>query len=942
MKKLTFFYSIILLFSALFICFLFCTEKVTGQTTLKVINLKCEHKVSPLGIQNLHPMLSWNIISDQPNHSQSVCQILVADTKEKLNDDNGNIWDSKKVKTNSSIGIPYNGVKLEPAKNYYWKVRIWDNSGQVSSWSDPALFVTGLFSEKDWKGAQWIVYEDFPDSLKLVPGVHNWGPNIQLGSKGLRQTVIPFFRKEFIADKKINHAFVMVCGLGHYELTLNGKKIGDSFLSPGWTKYEIRCLYNMYDITNELNKGSNVIGATVGNGFFNVNKSERYKKLVVAYGSPTLICQLKIEYTDGSEEVIVTDKDWKTDRSPVTFSTIYGGEDYDANLEQSGWDIVGFDDSKWKDAIVSEGPGGTLDPEIDHPLKVMQAFSSPAITYPDDSKFIYDFKQNASGIVKLTVKGKKDQTLRIWPGELLDKDSLVGQKSSGAPYYFQYTLKSSSEEVWIPRFTYYGFRYVQVEGALPKGAPNPENLPEITELQMLHTRNSSPVIGTFSCSNKLYNDIYTLIDWSIKSNLASVTTDCPHREKLGWLEVTHLMGNSINYIYDIHNLYDKIVTDMMESQLENGLVPDIAPEFVPFIGPMRDSPEWGSSCIILPWYLYKWYGNTRTMKKAYPMMKAYIAYLLGKSDGKILGHGLGDWCDIVPGNNSPLPKLTPVSLTGTAIFYYDLTLMTKMAELLNFADEARYYGNLAEELRIIFNNKYFSSETKMYSTGSQTALSMPLYFGMVDKEHEKDVAANLAKSVRQNKYALTSGDIGYRYLLRALEQFGYSSVIDSMNSRTDVPGYGYQLSKGATSLTEKWDASAASHNHMMLGHLMEWLYSGLGGIKQSEKSVAFKEIVIEPQLVGDVTWCKTSYDSPYGIIKCNWQKSEKLFSVDIEIPFNTTASIRIPAITKDEIMVNGHPLQRNEFEISSENLSKALFKLGSGKYNVIVKKNINL
>ena len=321
------------------------------------------------------------------------------------------------------------------------------------------------------------------------------------------------------------------------------------------------------------------------------------------------------------------------------------------------------------------------------------------------------------------------------------------------------------------------------------------------------------------------------------------------------------------------------------------------------------------------------------------MMNAYVSYLLAKSDEKLLGHGLGDWCDIVPGNNTPLPKLTPVTLTGTAIFYYDITLMAKMAELLGQAEDATYYSKLAEEVRIVFNKKFFDPVTKIYSTGSQTALAMPLYFGMTDKQYENEVAANLAQSVRKNNYALTSGDVGFRYLIRSLEKFGYSGVIDSMNSRSDVPGYGYQLEKGATSLTEKWDASPASHNHMMLGHLMEWFYSGLGGIKQSEESVAFREIVIEPQLVGNVTWCKTSFNSPGGLIMCNWEKTNDSFNADIEIPVNTSANVIVPAGKKDEITINGSLPGNSEFILSGSDRASAKIRVGSGKYHISVKYN---
>lgn len=901
-------------------------EKIT------IAKMLCNHTGNPLVIDSGTPAFSWHLKSEFRNQSQSAYHILVADNLEDIQNSRGNIWDSEKVNSDQSILVKFNGVELMPAQKYFWKVKVWNQDGNASVWSKPAYFVTALFNKKDWGNAQWIVYEEMPESMRLVPGVHRLRRDFKASTEklGQKRYVTPYFRKEFSVSKKIKHAYVAVSGLGHYELSLNGEKLGNRFLAPGWTNYDKTCLYNMYEVTDQLQNGKNALGALVGNGFYNIN-TERYIKFAVTYGSPTLICKLKIEYEDGTEEVVISDESWKTDNSPITFTSIYGGEDYDANLEQAGWNTPGFDDSGWKNALVSGGPKGELKVETDYPLKVMDVFDDPVILTPENT-FLYDFKQNASGIVKLKVTGKKGQTLKLHPAERLMDNGLMNQKTSGTPVWFQYTLKGEGEEIWMPKFTYYGFRYVQVEGAVPEGYPNPENLPVITELQSLHTRNSSPAVGSFNCSNELFNRTYELIDWSVKSNLASVTTDCPHREKLGWLEQTHLMGNSIKYMYDIYNLYNKIVDDMMASQTVDGLVPDIAPEFVEFVQGFRDSPEWGSSCVIVPWYLYKWYGDSQTMKKAYPMMKKYMAYLGSKADNHILDHGLGDWYDLGPKGPGPA-QLTPKSLTATAIYYYDLSLLAEMAKMLDNNVDANFYAELAKKVRVAFNDKFFSQKKKSYSTGSQTSYAMPLYFGMVDKEYEEEVAQNLAKELRRNNYALTSGDVGYRYLLQALNKFGYADIIYKMNSRSDVPGYGYQLKKGATSLTESWKAEGASHNHMMLGHLMEWFYSGLGGISQSENSVAYKEIVIKPEFVEDMTYVSTGYESPYGQINYNWEKKDNVVNLTVEIPVNTTALVCLDK-NNNSVISEGNSKITNAkgIEIISENEDQVICKVGSGKY----------
>lgn len=919
------------------ISFLFVGLTAYGNINepLRIDDLKCSNLTSPVGVPKERLQFSWKLKSGKQDVLQTAYQVLVSDDLYKLNQGEGNLWNSGQVLSDASIQVSYRGKALDPSKKYFWKVKVWDNEGIGSEWSQPASFITALFNEKDWSDAQWLVFEEMPESLRLVPGIHGLRRdfNKSLGQQGHKRYVTPYFRKAFTVSKKVKNAFIAVSGLGHYELNLNGEKVSNCFLAPGWTQYDKSCLYNMYEVTGHLQKGENAIGAIVGCGFYNVN-TERYIKFAITYGSPTIICKLKIEYEDGSEEVIVSDNSWKTDKSPITFTSIFGGEDYDANLEQDGWDRPGFDDSKWKRALVSEGPKGSLKPEMDYPLQVMEVFADPEITRPLKT-YLYDFRQNASGIVKLKVKGKKGQTLKLHPAERLHKNGLMNQETSGTPVWFQYTLKGEGEEVWMPRFTYYGFRYVQVEGAVPEGSPNPKGLPEIIELQSLHTRNSSPAIGSFSCSNELFNRTYELIDWSVRSNLASVTTDCPHREKLGWLEVTHLMGNSIQYMYDIYNLYDKIVDDMRESQTEDGLVPDIAPEYVQFVGGFRDSPEWGSSSVILPWYLYKWYGDTEAMKRAYPMMKAYMDYLLGKANHYILDHGLGDWYDLGPKGPGP-SQLTPKYLTATAIWFYDLKLLAQMAGILGNIDDEEHFRSLSEKVRTAFNDQFFNKEKKLYSTGSQTSYAMPLFFGMVDNEYEQEVRTNLAKAVMENNNALTSGDVGYRYLVQTLQESGYSDILYKMNYRSDVPGYGYQLEKGATSLTESWKAEGASHNHMMLGHLMEWFYNGLGGIRQSTVSVAFKNIVIEPEVVGDVTSCNTVYNSPYGIISSSWKLEENNDLVcQIEIPCNTTASVILPLKKGQKVFKNGEVMKTQEYRVVTKlGKDKAVVEIGSGKYEL--------
>ena len=882
---------------------------------VKITALKCEYRENPLGIETLHPRLSWQLRSQQKNVMQTAYRILVADNMELLGKNIGNIWDSKKVVSDASIQIKFDGIKLQPIKVYYWKVMIWDNHKNASSWSVPANWQMSLFD--NWNGANWIAYEQIADSQRFLPA--------QGDNNLVKNKVLPILRKEFAIKKVIKRATVYVAGLGHFELSLNGRKVGDHFLDAGWVEYEKHALYVTFDITKAVKQGNNVFGMMLGNGFYYI-PSERYHKLTLAYGYPKMILRTVLEYTDGSTENIISDRSWKTTPGPVTYSSIYGGEDYNALLEQAGWKMPGFNDTAWKNALVVDGPE-KLSSQTATALKIFDAFSPKKISQPKKGIWVYDLGQNASGIPKLVVKGKAGDSVIMKPAELLAHDGTITTQPIGTPVFFKYTLKGIGSESWQPQFMYYGFRYIQIEGAVPEGEPNPDHLPEVTGVFGLHTRNSAATIGSFSCSNELFNKTYKLIDWAIRSNTSSVFTDCPHREKLGWLEEAHLVGPSIRYNYDIASLCRKVVKDMINAQTPEGLVTSTAPEYARFGGPFRDSPEWGSNSIIMPWYMYEWYGDKDVLEEAYPMMKRYIAYLGSKAKNHILSHGLGDWYDIGPKEPGP-SQLTPNGITATATYYYDLTLMTKIALLLGKPIEADVYKELAVKVKQAYNAAFFKDKTKQYAGGSQTANAVSVYMGLVEPENKAAVVENIVKELKARNNTLTAGDIGYRYLLRVLDDAGRSDVIYDMNNRSDVPGYGYQLAKGATALTESWQgADNASNNHFMLGHLMEWFYSGLAGIRPAAHSVGFRQIDIRPEVVGDVNAAKAEYVSPYGLIKSEWKLINGIFELKTEIPANASATIYLPAMANSQITQNGKIIVSNELKGG-----RKLVQVGSGEY----------
>ncbi|MEO8406249.1 MAG: family 78 glycoside hydrolase catalytic domain, partial [Chitinophagaceae bacterium] len=832
-----------LLFSFLFIN--------TFAQRLSVVNPRCEFKQNPIGVDATSPSFSWELQSSQQNVLQTAYRILVADDSLLLLKNIANAWDSKKIISSASIQVKYNGKPLLSTKKYYWKVIVNDNKGNTAS-ATISNWRMGLLSVNDWKNASWIAYDILPDSNKIVPAAHGNGKK----AWGKRKDILPLLRKDFSINKPVKNAMVFICGLGQFEMSVNGEKTGDHFLDPGWTQYSKHALYVSFDITRQLKQGANAVGVMLGNGFYYV-PGERYRKITGGFGYPKMICRFVIEYEDGTTQNIISDQTWKTAPSPIIFSSIYSGEDYDATLEQDGWNEPGFNDTKWKNAEITTGPT-ILQSQMADALKVMEHFPGNKKPTTVNDAWVYDLGQNFSGIPSITVSGNKADTIRIYPAELLNEDGSANQKGTGGPSYFTYILKGNGQETWQPRFTYYGFRYLEVHGAIPQGTVNAQSLPSIINIEGLHTRNGANTVGSFSCSNDLFNKTNELINWAIKSNTVSVFTDCPHREKLGWLEQTHLMGSSVQYNYDIANLNKKVIRDMINAQTADGLIPEISPEFVQFEDPFRDSPEWGSAAIILPWYNYQWYGDKAALAEAYDMMKRYIGYLQSKAIDNILSQGLGDWYDIGP-DRPGVSQLTPKGVTATAMYYYDLTMMMSISKLLGKAADQNKYSQMAVAVKRSFNEHFFDKKTYQYASGSQTANAMALYMKLVDPVYKQLVLANLVKDIRNRNNALTAGDIGYRYVLRALEEEGRSDIIYDMNSRSDVPGYGYQLAHGATALTESWQAyPSVSNNHFMLGHLMEWFYAGLAGIKNAENGIAFKNMEIRPQPVGDVTKAEAS------------------------------------------------------------------------------------
>ncbi|MDD4778441.1 MAG: glycoside hydrolase family 78 protein [Fermentimonas sp.] len=701
-------------------------------------------------------------------------------------------------------------------------------------------------------------------------------------------------RKEFSTDKKnkkVKDAVINISGLGHYELTMNGEKMGESQFDPMWSDYDKTVYYNSFDVTDLL-ETDNAIGVLLGNGFYN-QQGGRYVKMQISFGPPTLFFKMNITYDDGSVKEIVSDNSWKYSLSPIVFNDMYGGEDYDARLEQPGWDSFGFDDSHWTPVVIQDAPKGKLFPQTTYPIKVMETYSAQSVKRVNNS-YVFDMGQNLSGLPRIKVKGKKGDKIRLTPGENVHEDGSVNQSQSGSPYYFEYTLKGGEEEIWQPRFSYYGYRYLQVDGAKPASDSDERDVPEIKDIESLFIYNSNPQVSTFNSSNEIFNNTHRLIVNAMKSNMHAVFTDCPHREKLGWLEQVHLNGPGLFYNFDLTTFAPKIMRDIRDSQLPNGLVPDIAPEYVIFEGGFRDSPEWGSTSVILPFMYYHFYGDNSLIVEYYDVMKRYVDYLTSTADNHIVSHGLGDWCDYREDQPYGVSHNTPVALSASTHYYMVIDYLVQAADITGNEEDKATYSKLRNEVRDAFNREFFNEEGRYYGTVSQASNAMPLFAGLVDPQNRVAVLNNLVKNIEERGFRLSTGDVGNRYLFQTLADNGLNEIMFKMHNHEEVPGYGFQLQFGATTLTELWDPRAgASWNHFMMGQIEEWFFKSLAGIR-SEDNSGFKNIIIAPQPVGDLKFVEASYQTLYGKISVDWKNENGTFTLNVSVPVNCTAKIYLP------------------------------------------------
>ncbi|HOL89142.1 MAG TPA: family 78 glycoside hydrolase catalytic domain [Anaerohalosphaeraceae bacterium] len=866
----------------------------SDRIAFAVDSLRCEYLTDPLGIDTPRPRLSWVIHSARQGVFQSAYQILVASSEQNLAEGRADIWDSGKVLSGQSVNVEYAGPPLKSAASYFWKVRVWDRQGWRSPWSRPACWTMGLLNDQDWK-AEWI-HASQPQS-SLYP--------------------LPIFRKTFAVKAGVQKAFVFVSGLGHYELYLNGGKVGDHFLAPAWSVYEKTVYYDTFDITDALREGPNAFGVMLGKGFYNT-KGDRRIHFVRADRLLKLILQARIVYKDGSEQIVCTDDSWKWMGGPYLHNAILGGSSYDAQRLPAGWAEPGFDDSQWFSAERTNGPGGRLSASMFPPMKTVRVFKPVRIEEPEPGYFVYDFGQNASFVPRITVAGPAGSTVRMTPaeqrhgqtGNINDGRGRVNQAGLGKPNYWEYTLRGDGEEVWMDAFCYTGFQYLEISGAVPEGFPNPSGLPVVKDLSAVQVRSACERVGTFTCSKPLFNAIDRLIDWAVQSNMAHVLTDCPQREKLGWLEQTYLMGPSIFWNYDAAAYFGKIARDIRDSQDSSGQIFTVAPSFPVFQGAYQYSPEWGAAGVFVPWLTFQWYQDRRILEENYEMMKRFVDWMEATSDNLIPVSGLGDWYDYGHGQSLGPSRFTPKTLTAAAIFYGCAQTLCDAAGVLGKPEDSRRYSGLCEKIRHRFNSEFFDGRAVYQNFGSpQTANAMALVFALPPQEARLSVLETLIEDLRRRNWQQTAGDIGFHYLVRALMDAGRSDVLYRIASRTDVGSYGWILQQGWTSLPEAWDATTTSSmNHLMLGHIQQWFGQGLVGIRPHPEEPGFRKFLVWPEPVEDLQWCEGTYCSLYGPIEVSWSCKEKEFTLNLTVPCNTAAEAALPADSPRLVRVNGKPL----------------------------------
>ena len=874
---------------------------------VKIQHLLTENLTNPIGLDVQQPRFSWQLVSDKRNTAQTAYEIIVSADK-------GPLWKSGKVASIQSVQVSYAGKALQSGKKYTWEIRVWDNNGKPSPWSEPAFFQTALLNTADWK-AKWIEAGFAEDATR--PAI--------------------LFRNQFSINKKITSATLYITAHGMYEVQLNGNKVGDAYLTPGWTSYNKRLQYQVYDVTNMLSNGNNAIGATVGNGWYRGYLAWEDNKNI--YGNKLgLLAQLNITYSNGTSETIVTDEKWKSATGAIKSVEIYHGETYDAREEKSGWSKAGFNDAGWKGVNLPTVAFYNLVATENEPVKKHETFKAiKLITTPAGEK-VLDFGQNLVGWVVVNASGNAGDKIVIKHAEVLDKaGNFYTENLRAAKATATYILKGGAPESFEPHFTFYGFRYIKIENY--PGEIKPENFTAVALYSDMKPT------GTFTSSNALINQLQHNIQWGQRGNFLDVPTDCPQRdERLGWTGDAQAFSRTATFNFGVNNFFLKWMKDVAADQGADGKIPFVVPNV---LGPgAGGSTGWADVATIIPWNIYLAYGDKRILENQYPSMKAWVKYMTDSSKNDLWNHGFhfGDWLFYRPfDDNDGRSAVTDKYLIAQCFYANSVQLLINTAKVLNnTADEAMYTA-LLKKVKDAFLREYLTPNGRLVS-GTQTAYVLALNFDMLPENLRAQAAERLAENVKSYDNHLTTGFLGTPYLCHVLTRFGYTDIAFKLLLQEDYPSWLYPVKMGATTIWERWDGQKPdssfqtpgmnSFNHYAYGAIGDWMYRKLVGLDTYEDGVGYKHIKIQPHIGGGFTNASASLQTYYGTVSSGWKIENDKLLMDIEIPANTTATVYVPAANAGTITESGKAVSTlTDVKVSGTENGYVVLQVGSGVYH---------
>lgn len=881
---------------------------------LKITNLRCENHRDLQSLDHQFPGFGWVLESKERGQKQTAYQIIVTDSEGNL------MWNSEKIDSSESSYVKYAGKQLKSSSDYYWKVRVWDKDNKLGKYTTPAHFATAFMDQKDWK-AHWI---GRGPSKEPVVG---WGTNYETEDLALIKDMEPDYqstllRKEVVLNKQVKSAKIHVCGLGLYELYVNGSKIGKTREHvPLKTDYSKQVLYNSYDITNILGKGSNAIGIMLGNGWFNPQK-KYWDWRMQWWGSPKAIVQVEITYQDGSTATIISDQSWRTSPGPVLSSCIYDGEAYDATLEQGGWDKKGFNDADWKNANLVQAPAGKLVAQIAPSITVVETIEPKSVKEVKPGVFVFDMGQNFAGWARISCKGKRGTKIQLRHAENINADGTLNTETLGyAKNIDRYVLKGGgSTEVYEPHFTSHGFQYVEVTGYPGK--------PALEDVIGCIANSDCSTIGNFECSNELVNHIYHCTFWTHRSLMQGLPVDCVQRgERLGWGADALLMAEGNIFNFDSYQFYAKWFTDIeLQQDKETGNLPIISP----WNGGMESYPAWSSAYVVMNWYCYLYYGNKQLLSKHYNNMKRYVDYLQTKSSGNIQPRdGSGDWKSLagIAVRGGPL-------LISTAFYYYDTKVVAESAKALGKTEDAEKYGQLAEEIAQAFNNVFQTNARIGYKYGenSQCENAAPLFLGIVPENTQSTVIKNLLDDIKKHDTHLTTGFYGAKWVMEALSMYGRADIAYQLLTQKTYPSWG-DMTKGRTTVSETWEGTGTNNHGGLGGTPNPWIFKTLLGINPDPQNPGFERILIKPYIPSDMSYAKASTRTIKGLVESSWEKADDSIVLKVLIPANTTALVYLPTSDSSKVKEGDNDANKSSgVSYRGEEDNKVVYEIESGQY----------